>query len=104
MRKKEKFAPKFGITGEWKTAAHITNNPRALKMQVRNYNDHFGEDSEHDTYIVSGSFGYRQTIDETEIMRSIEKEERLAKIRHRQASRRRKRAQDFFSKNERLPL
>ena len=104
MRKKEKFAPTFGITGEWKTAAQITNNPRALKALVRQYNDAFGTDSEHMTYIVSGSFGYKQTVDHDEVMKSIEREERLARIRHRQASRRRKKAQDFFSKNERLPL
>lgn len=103
MRKK-KLKPVFGITEEWKFAREITDRPRTLKAQVRAYNDRFGLDEDHQTYIVSGSFGYKQTVDKDEIMKSIEKEERLARIRHRQASRRRKKAYDFFSKNERLPI
>ena len=104
MRKKKKFEPVFGITEEWKFAREITDHPRTLKAQVRAYNDCFGLDEDHQTYIISGSYGYRQTTDKEEIMRSIEKEERLAKIRHRQASRRKKKALDFFSSNMRLPV
>ena len=94
----------FGITTEWRTSDQITDHPRALKMQVRHYNDRFGEDEEHQYYIISGSYGYKLTQDKEEIMHSIEKEERLAKIRFKQAKTRRKNAEDFFTKNTRLPL
>ncbi len=73
MRKKKVLKPVFGITDEWKTARELTDQPRTLKAQVRSYNDHFGEDEKHQTYIVSGSFGYKQTVDHDEIMKSIER-------------------------------
>ena len=107
MRPRRKtLAPEvFGITtAEWRTASMITDQPRALKMQVREFNDHFGEDDEHQYYIVSGSFGYRLTTDKDEIMASIEKEERLAKIRFKQASDRRKHVEEYFTRNTRLPI
>lgn len=94
----------FGIKFYWQTASEITVNPRGLKMLVRNWNNKFGEDDEHNVYIVSGSNGYRLSDDMDEIMKSIEKEERLARIRLSQAHKRRRRALDFFSNNERLPL
>lgn len=95
----------FGITDKrWKTAAEITDQPRTLKHKVQDFNNHFGEDAEHNMYIISGSWGYKLTNDREEIMASIDKEEALAKRRFKQMSRRRKRAEDFFSQNERLPL
>lgn len=94
----------FGITEEWQTADLITLRPRALKKQVREYNNEFGKDKEHQYYIISGSKGYRLTQDKGEIMASIAKEERLAKIRFKQMRRRLKRAEEYFSKNERLPI
>lgn len=94
----------FGITDRWQTAITLTENTRGLKKLVREWNNSFGEDENHNVYIISGSKGYRLTRDMTEIMQSIEKEERLARIRFSQAHKRRKRARDFFSKNERLPL
>ena len=59
---------------------------------------------QNNVYIISGSKGYRLTTDKDEVMQSIEKEERLAKIRFKQAHRRRRRAENFFTKNERLPI
>ena len=94
----------FGITEEWRTSNEITDQPRALKKMVREYNNNFGKDKDHQWYIISGSNGYRLTQDKEEIMASIAKEERLAKIRFRQMRRRLKRAEDYFSKNERLPI
>lgn len=94
----------FGISGEWHTALEITTEPRKLKKQVREWNNEFGKDETHNVYIISGSKGYRLTTDKDEVMQSIEKEERLAKIRFKQAKLRRKQAQDFFTKNERLPI
>lgn len=94
----------FGIGTEWKTALEITDNPRELKRKVRAFNNEFGKDDKHQVYIISGSHGYRLTSDRDEVMESIEKEERLARIRFKQANRRRKRAEDFFTKNERLPI
>ena len=94
----------FGITDQWHTALEITTDPRKLKKQVREWNNEFGKDDTHDVYIISGSKGYRLTKDKDEVMQSIAKEERLAKIRFKQAHRRRRRAQDFFTKNERLPI
>ena len=94
----------FGITPCWQTALTITENPRGLKKKVREWNNEFGKDENHDVYIISGSKGYRLTTDKDEIMQSIEKEERLAKIRFKQAGRRKRRAREFFSKNERLPI
>lgn len=103
MRKKKEIEI-FGITENWKRSYEITDRPRHLKMLVREYNDRFGTDDEHEYYIISGSFGYRLTQDKEEIMNSIKKEERLARIRFRQASRRRKKVEDFFTDNGRLPL
>lgn len=94
----------FGITYYWQTAAEITDNPRGLKMLVRDWNNKFGEDGEHNVYIISGRKGYRLTREKDEIMESIGKEGSLIKIRQKQFSNRRKRALDFFSNNERLPL
>jgi hypothetical protein len=94
----------FGITDRWQTGLTITEDTRGLKRLVREWNNAFREDDEHNVYIISGSKGYRLTRDMTEIMESIEKEERLARIRFSQAHKRRKRARDFYSKNERLPL
>ena len=94
----------FGITSEWKVASEITSDPRGLKFKVREHNNHFGEDEDHQYYIVSGSYGYRLTQDKDEIMGSISKEYALANIRFGQASRRKKHAEDYFSKNERLPI
>lgn len=94
----------FGITDRWQTALTITENPRGLKKKVREWNNDFGKDEIHNVYIISGSKGYRFTTNKDEIMQSIEKEERLARIRFSQAHRRRNRAREFFSKNERLPL
>ena len=95
----------FGITDKrWKTALEITDDPRGLKRKVRAFNNQFGEDNEHQVYIISGSCGYKLTNDRDEVMQSIEKEKRLAQIRFKQANRRKKRAEDFFSNNERLPL
>ena len=82
----------------------ITTEPRKLKKQVREWNNEFGKDETHNVYIISGSKGYRLTQDKDEVMQSIAKEERLAKIRFKQAKLRRKQAQDFFTKNERLPI
>lgn len=94
----------FGITDQWHTALEITAEPRKLKKQVREWNNEFGKDETHNVYIISGSKGYRLTQDKDEVMQSIAKEERLAKIRFKQAKLRRKQAQDFFTKNERLPI
>lgn len=94
----------FGITKEWKTSSEITTDPRGLKFKVREYNNHFGEDEDHQYYIVSGSYGYRLTQDRLEISDSINKEYVLAHTRLGQAAQRRKCAEDFFSKNERLPI
>lgn len=95
----------FGITEKkWKTAIEITDNPRGLKKKVRAFNNNFGKDNEHQVYVISGSKGYRLTTSKDEIMESIEREERLAKIRFKQASERRKAAREYFSSNERLPL
>jgi hypothetical protein len=95
----------FGIVkSRWKTAAEITCKPRTLKARVRAFNDKFGTDEEHNIYIISGNLGYRLTNDKQEILDSIAHEEKLAKIRFRQASRRKKKAYDFFTDNERLPI
>ena len=94
----------FGITDQWQTALEITTEPRKLKKQVREWNNEFGKDEDHNVYIISGSKGYRLTTDKDEVMQSIAKEERLIRIRSKQARRRRKQAEDFFSKNERLPI
>lgn len=94
----------FGITDQWQTALEITTEPRKLKKQVREWNNEFGKGEDHSVYIISGSKGYRLTTDKDEVMQSIAKEERLIRIRSKQARRRRKQAEDFFSKNERLPL
>ena len=94
----------FGITERWQTALTITENPRGLKKKVREWNNDFGKDETHNVYIISGSKGYRFTTNKDEIMQSIEKEERLARVHFKQASRRKRRARDFFSKNVRLPL
>ena len=92
----------FGITEKWQTASKITSNPRTLKAKVREYNNLFGTDDNHRYYIISGSWGYRLTTDKQEILASIDKEERLAKIRFKQMSRRRKKVYDYFSTNERF--
>lgn len=94
----------FGITEEWQTSKDITTDPRGLKRLVRDYNNKFGSDEHHQYYIVSGSKGYRLTQDEEEIMKSINKEYRLARIRLKQASTRRERTEEMFSKNARLPI
>jgi hypothetical protein len=94
----------FGITERWQTALTITENPRGLKKKVREWNNDFGKDETHNVYIISGSKGYRFTTNKDEIMQSIEKEERLARVRFKQAGRRKRRAQNFFTKNERLPI
>lgn len=94
----------FGITEEWQTADLITDHPRTLKKMVRQYNNDFGKDKEHEWYIVSGSKGYRLTQDKDEILQSIHKEEKLAKIRFKQMKRRLNRAMNYFSQNERLPI
>ena len=94
----------FGITERWQTALTITEDTRGLKKRVRDWNNAFGDDELHNVYIISGSKGYRLTQDMKEIMQSIEKEERLARVRFTQAHRRRNRAREFFSKNVRLPL
>lgn len=94
----------FGITDRWQTAITLTEDPRGLKKKVREWNNSFGEDEHHNVYIISGRKGYRLTRDKDEIMESIGKEGSLIKIRQKQFSNRRKRALDFFSKNERLPL
>lgn len=105
MRPRRKpLTPVFGITENWQTASVLTEHPRQLKALVRKYNDRFGTDAEHQTYIVSGSWGYKQTTDKDEIMESIKKEERLARTRFHQASMRKKKVQEFFSMNERLPI
>ncbi len=104
MRKKKKFEPVFGITEEWKFAREITDHPRTLKASVRQYNDLFGSDKNHQTFIISGSKGYKQTNDKQLILDYLEREERIMRIKRKQTSRRRKRVQDFFSQNERLPL
>ena len=98
------MTPVYGITEEWKTANLLTDQPRQLKALVRRYNNLFGTDAEHQTYIISGSYGYKQTTDKEEIMESIKKEERLARIRFHQASMRKKKVLEFFSENERLPI
>lgn len=102
--KKKQKPDVFGITEEWQTAKYITTDPRGLKRLVREYNNGFGTDEDHQYYIVSGTKGYRLTQDKDEVMQSIAKEERLIKIRSKQAKRRRKHAQDFFTENERLPI
>lgn len=95
----------FGIVeSRWKKSSEITTQPRMLKYKVREFNNGFGEDAEHDVYIISGAYGYRLTKDKDEIMRSIEHEKKLAKIRFKQANNRWKKAEDFFTANERLPL
>jgi hypothetical protein len=105
MRERRKKPVIFGITtDEWKKASEITLDPRGLKKLVREYNDSFGIDSVHQYYIISGSYGYKLTRDKDEIMASIAREERLAKIRFKQAKDRRKHAEEFFSRNTRLPI
>lgn len=94
----------FGISYEWQTAPEITSEPRKLKYLVREWNNAFGKDEDHNVYIISGSKGYRLTTDKDEVMQSIAKEERLVKTRAKQARKRRKQAEDFFTKNERLPI
>lgn len=94
----------FGITEEWQTAKDITTDPRGLKRMVRDYNNHFGDDEEHQFYVVSGSKGYRLTQDKDEILKSVGKEFAYANIRFKQAKLRDNRVREVFSKNGRLPI
>ena len=94
----------FGITEEWQNIKDITTDPRGLKRIVRDYNNHFGDDEEHQYYIVSGVKGYRLTQDEDEIIRSVRKEFDNANTRFEQARKRNGKVRDVFSKNGRLPI
>ena len=95
----------FGITeGRWTFASEITDQPRALKALVRNFNNHFGEDEKHTYYILSGSKGYRLTKDRHEIFEAIGREERITKTRWRQAYCRKRAAIQYFSTDERLSV
>ena len=95
----------LGITDKrWKCAEEITQNPRALKRKVQEFNNHFGEDAEHTMYIVSGSNGYKLSNDKDEIMQAIGRDINFAKDRMDRAKDRMANARKYFSKNLRLPI
>ena len=69
----------FGISNRWTHAAETPHYPRELRALVMKFNDQFGVDPQHDTYIVSGIQGYKVTNDLEEIRDAIEHDEYVAR-------------------------
>lgn len=72
--------PVLGVTDSWQTTSELGfrsyNDARIFRQKVQDYNNHFGVDGQN-TYILSGSKGYRLTDDLKEIGEAISRDFRI---------------------------
>ena len=98
----------FGVTDErWKTTSELGfssyNDARSFRDKVQAYNNNFGV-SGQDTYILSGSKGYKLTDDINEIEIAIRREEIINAARMKQTQLRKKNLKRMKHKDDPLYL
>lgn len=88
----------YGIsTRKWTHADELPYPDRTLRKLVKNWNDQFGKDEEHQYYILSGVDGYKLSDDPVDITLAIDEDIRKARMALARLHKRRKRLMQIIN-------